>query len=98
VLPVSDRSRVLPLLASATGTALPPAALAYIGAPWWALLLASLPGILAGVVALILGAVVPQDSADRLAWWQALFDYRSRSRQAVPAAVDEQPGSPAQTS
>lgn len=84
MLPVSDRSRVLPLLGAATGTALPPATLAYIGAPWWALLLASLPGILAGVVVLILGAVVPQASGDRLAWWQALIDYRSRSRPTAP--------------
>nr|WSX75950.1 hypothetical protein OH826_20110 [Streptomyces sp. NBC_00899] len=83
---------MLPLLASATGTALPPAALAYVGAPWWALLLASLPGILAGVVVLILGAVVPQASADRLAWWQALIDYRSGSRPIAPSGSDARPG------
>ncbi|WP_372404943.1 hypothetical protein [Streptomyces luteireticuli] len=43
---------------------LPSAALA--GAPWWTLLLTSLPG----AAALLASAVIPQNSHDRLEWWR----------------------------
>jgi len=91
---VPNRTPALPLLGAAAGTALPPAALALADPPWLALLLACLPGIGAGAVGLILNAVIPQESTDRLAWWQALLSHRGARVAPVPRSRAE--GSPGQ--
>ncbi len=44
------------------------------GAPWWAVLLLSLPT----AAAVIIRSVFPQNSADRLAWWRDRRLHRER--------------------
>ncbi|WP_159012255.1 hypothetical protein [Streptomyces sp. NRRL F-5123] len=65
-----DRGTAFPLLSAA----IPPAALAYGGAPWWVLLATSLPGAAAAV----LNALIPQNSHDRLELWRAWLRHRRR--------------------
>lgn len=65
-----NRGTVLPLV----GAAVPPAALAYSGAPWWVLLVCSLPGATVAV----LNALIPQDSHDRLELWRDWLRHRRR--------------------
>ncbi|GGU82699.1 hypothetical protein GCM10010211_55920 [Streptomyces albospinus] len=67
-------------------TSAPPAALGAAGAPWWALVIASLPG----TAVLILQALLPQNSRDRLEWWRDRRRHRehlaqSRARRPPPA-------------
>ncbi len=50
-------------------------ALAYAGAPWWAVTLVAIAGITGTACVGIVQSVFPQDSRDRLAWWR---DYRRR--------------------
>lgn len=63
--------RIAPAL-GVVGTASPLGALAWLGVPW---------GIIAIIVVLAstaacLNAVFPQNSRDRLEWWQALWAWR----------------------
>ncbi|MFC4883787.1 hypothetical protein ACFPK5_01075 [Streptomyces beijiangensis] len=51
---MSRRHSVNPLLGISAASSMPPAALAVSGAPWWALLVATLPG----AVVLVLQAVL----------------------------------------
>ncbi|MFI0220353.1 hypothetical protein [Streptomyces lydicus] len=83
-----DRTRALPLLGAGAVTSVPPAALAFAGAPWWALVIASLPG----AAALLLQAALPQNSKDRLEWWRDRRRHRehlARTRQQLLVVPDE---------
>lgn len=53
-----------------------PAALAYVEAPWW--MIAAV--IAAGLAVECVHAVFPQDSPDRLAWWQNRWTRRGGKR------------------
>ncbi|GAA1376572.1 hypothetical protein GCM10009612_75080 [Streptomyces beijiangensis] len=63
---------------------MPPAALAVSGAPWWALLVATLPG----AVVLVLQAVLPQNSHDRLEWWRDRRRHREQLSRTLPPTAD----------
>lgn len=83
-----NRTRALPLLGAGAATSVPPAALAFAGAPWWALVIASLPG----AAALLLQAALPQNSKDRLEWWRDRRRHRehlARTRQPLSVVPDE---------
>ncbi|WP_338899897.1 hypothetical protein WBG99_33230 [Streptomyces sp. TG1A-60] len=55
-------------------------ALAYVGAPWWAVTLVALV-LVAGAASVGLAErVFPQDSRDRRDWWLDLWQHRARRR------------------
>lgn len=76
-----NRTRALPVLGAGAASAVSPAALALSGAPWWALVVFTLPG----AFALLLHASLPQDSHDRLEWWR---DRRRHRERLAKARVD----------
>ena len=61
--------------------ALPSVAAAVSAVPWWAVLCLAVLSLLCSA----LRAVFPQDSADRLAWWERRWAQKSaRDEQAEP--------------
>ncbi|WP_329112881.1 hypothetical protein [Streptomyces sp. NBC_01465] len=79
-----QRHRATALLGISAASSVPPAALAVSGAPWWALLVATLPG----AMALMLQSVFPQNSQDRLEWWRDRRRHREHLSRASPPATD----------
>lgn len=78
------------MLGAGAATSAPPAALAFAGAPWWALVITSLPG----AAALLLQAALPQNSKDRLEWWRDRRRHReqlARTRQPLPVVPEGRP-------
>jgi hypothetical protein len=57
-------------------------ALSLAKAPWWVIAVVAGGGLLLGILqTLLLGilqTVIPQESGDRLEWWQSLWDHRER--------------------
>jgi hypothetical protein len=50
--------------------------------PWWAAVPLLLIGILSSLLLALARAVLPQNSADRLAWWLAILnEHRRKSKQ-----------------
>lgn len=93
--PASDsaaprRPELAPMVGAGAAASVP-SALAFAGAPWWMLVVASLPG----TAAFALSSVFPQDSHDRLEWFTDRRRHkeelvRSRTADSFPA-----PGNPA---
>lgn len=71
---MTDVSNLPELAASGAARVFSATRAAEYGWPWWAVLLLAL----FGAVALVLRAVLPQDSGDRVKWWRDLLRHRER--------------------
>lgn len=65
-------------------------ALAYAGAPWWAIALVASVLTAVGAVVGLATIFIPQDSQDRLEWWRDRRNHRARKhspsrRRTLPA-------------
>ncbi|MEU6595398.1 hypothetical protein ABZ923_40435 [Streptomyces sp. NPDC046881] len=60
-------------------------AASFAGAPWAVVLAVALTGLATVLVQSVIHGTIPQDSADRLSWWQAYWTHRrDRSRPNTP--------------
>ncbi|MFD8376559.1 hypothetical protein ACFV2Z_38415 [Streptomyces sp. NPDC059688] len=62
------------------------------GAPWGIVLAVALAGLLVVLVQSVIHGAMPQESADRLTWWQAYWTHRRHSNQ--PHESPDQPPPP----
>ncbi|WP_371571288.1 hypothetical protein [Streptomyces canus] len=60
------------------------------GAPWGIVLAVALSGLLIVLVQSVVQGMIPQDSADRLSWWQAYWNHR-RARSRATALPERRP-------
>ncbi|MEU7903335.1 hypothetical protein [Actinoplanes sp. NPDC049118] len=60
-----------------------------IGAPWWALVTATMMGILCTTLVGVVHIVIPQESHDKVVFWNRYLLYRERRRtRAIPRDRD----------
>ncbi|MEU1404804.1 hypothetical protein ABZ471_20960 [Streptomyces sp. NPDC005728] len=60
-------------------------AASFAGAPWGVVLTVALTGLLTVLAQSVIHGTIPQDSADRLTWWQAYWTHRrERTRLNTP--------------
>jgi hypothetical protein len=53
-------------------------ALAMDKAPWWVIAVLAGAGLLAGMMLGVLRIMLPQESQDRLKWWQSLWRHQEK--------------------
>ncbi|MGW6927537.1 hypothetical protein ACWGA9_40820 [Streptomyces sp. NPDC054950] len=53
------------------------------GAPWGMVLAMALTGLVVVLVQSLVHGTMPQESSDRLTWWQAYWTHRRRSGQSA---------------
>lgn len=65
--------------------------LAYLGAPWWAIVLVALGAMLAAALVRVVDRILPHDSPDLRGWWGDLWRYwaprRTPSRPQLPPGL-----------
>jgi hypothetical protein len=75
------RPGVMASTVTTVGTMTGTAALAMSQAPWWVVAVLAGTGLLAAMVLGVLRIMFPQESQDRLKWWQSLWQHQEK---AVP--------------
>ncbi|MCF3136909.1 hypothetical protein [Streptomyces olivochromogenes] len=60
------------------------------GAPWGVVLAVALSGLFIVLVQSVIQGMIPQDSGDRLTWWQAYWEHR-RQRAQGSAPPEQRP-------